>query len=39
MDNASQLAVAVPLHVVMDLRAQGDEIALAAVIADNDEPV
>jgi hypothetical protein len=37
--NGSQLAVAAPLHIVLDLRGQGDEIALAAVIDKNDEPI
>jgi len=34
-----QLAVAAMLHVVLDLRGQGGEIALAAVIDNNDEPM
>jgi hypothetical protein len=38
IDNESQLAVAAPLLAVLDLRGQGGEIALAAVI-DNDEPL
>jgi hypothetical protein len=37
IDNGSQLAVAAPLHVVLDLRGQGGEIASAAVIDNNDE--
>jgi hypothetical protein len=37
--NRSQLAVAAPLHVLLELRGQGREIALAAVIGNNDEPV
>ncbi len=28
-----------PLHVVLDLRGQGGEVALAAVIDNNDEPM
>jgi hypothetical protein len=39
IDNGSQLAVAAPLHVVLDLLGQGGEIALAAVIGNNDEPM
>jgi hypothetical protein len=39
LDNGSQLAVAAPLHVVLDLRGQGGEIALTAVISNNDEPM
>jgi hypothetical protein len=31
--------MAAPLHVVWDLRGQGGEIALAAVIGNNDEPM
>jgi hypothetical protein len=32
IDDGSQLAVAAPLHVVLDLHGQGGEIALAAII-------
>ncbi|MFZ3256329.1 MAG: hypothetical protein WA170_04465, partial [Candidatus Acidiferrales bacterium] len=39
LNNGSQLAVAAPLHLVLDLRGQGGEIALAAVIDNNDEPM
>jgi hypothetical protein len=39
IENESQLAVAGPFHVVLDLRGQGGEIALTAVIDNNDEPV
>jgi len=39
MDNGSQLAVAAPLHVALDLRGQGSEIALPAVTDHNDEPM
>jgi hypothetical protein len=39
IDDGSQLAVASRLHVVLDLRGQGGEIALAAVIDNNDEPM
>jgi hypothetical protein len=34
-----KLAVAAPLHVVLDLRGQGGEFALAAVMDNNDEPL
>jgi hypothetical protein len=39
LDNGSQLAVAASRHVVLDLRGQGGEIALAAVIDNNDDPM
>jgi hypothetical protein len=34
-----QLAVAATLHVVLALRSQGGEIALAAVIDNDDDPM
>jgi hypothetical protein len=39
IDNGSQLAVPAPLHVVLAPRGQGGEIAFAAVIDNNDEPM
>ena len=39
IDNGSKLAVAAPLHVAVDLCSQGGEIALAALIDNNDEPM
>jgi hypothetical protein len=39
IDNESQLAVAAPLPVVLGPRGQGGEIALAAFIDNNDEPM
>jgi hypothetical protein len=37
--NESQLPAAAQFHVVLDLRGQGGEIALAAVTSDNDDPM
>jgi hypothetical protein len=39
IENGSQLVMAAPLHVVLSLRGQGGEIALAAVIHNRDEPM